>query len=141
MKNALIFFPILLLMLASCEPKPERVVESEWSTEQPKLVSFFIEVDDVKFKQGEEKYYENGKLEYTGTYDPAGERHGDWKYYYSNGNLWSTGSYEHGIKTGVKQVYWPEGKLRYEGNFTDDQKSGHWIFYDMEGNIIEEKDY
>lgn len=141
MKNVFLIFPIIALILVACEPKPERVVETEWSPEQPKLVSFYVEQNDVKFKQSEEKYYENGKMEYAGSYDSDGKRHGDWKYYYSNGNIWSTGSYDHGSKTGIKQVYWPEGQLRYEGSFTNDQKSGHWIFYDMEGNIIEEKDY
>ena len=129
------------LMFSACTNEPESVVESEWTPEQPKLVAFFLEENDVKFKQSEEKYYEDGAMEYSGSYDIEGNRHGEWKYYYTNGNIWSVGNYANGAKTGVKQVYWPEGKMRYEGFFTDDLKSGHWKFYDKDGSLIEEMDY
>lgn len=131
----------LLLLLSSCEPKPEKVIEESWSAEQPKLIAYYMEEGEEKVKVNEEKFYEDGKPEYTGGFDADGKRHGEWKYYYRNGTLWSLGNYYHGIKTGKKEVYWPDGIIRYEGFFADDKKSGHWIFYDMEGKILEEKDY
>ena len=141
MKNLIALFVLCSALFASCEPTPERVVESEWSAEQPKLVTYFLEEGETKFKQKEEKFYEDGTTEYTGGYDVEGNRHGEWKYYYKDGTLWSLGNYANGKKTGKKEVYWPAGQIRYEGFFADDEKSGHWIFYDMENQIIQELDY
>jgi antitoxin component YwqK of YwqJK toxin-antitoxin module len=136
-------FPIALLavVLTSCQNKPEPVVESEWSPEQPKLIAYYAEEGEAKYKQREEKYYEDGVLEYSGGYDIYGKRHGDWKYNYPNGNLWSIGTYDHGKKTGPKKVYWPEGQIRYEGSFENDEKSGRWVFYDMEGKVLDERTF
>jgi len=136
-------FPIALLavVLTSCQNKPEPVVESAWSPEQPKLIAYYAEEGEAKYKQREEKYYEDGVLEYSGGYDIYGKRHGDWKYKYPNGNLWSIGTYDHGKKTGPKKVYWPEGQIRYEGSFENDEKSGRWVFYDMEGKVLDERTF
>lgn len=141
MKNFFLLLIVSSIFITGCEPKPERVVESEWTPEQPKLVTYLIEDGDTKYKEKEEKFYDDGSMEYVGGYDSDGNRHGEWKYYYQNGNLWSLGNYLNGIKTGKKEVYWPTGQLRYEGFFADDQKSGHWVFYDMDGSIINEADY
>lgn len=127
--------------LISFSPKPEKVIESEWNASQPKLVAYYLEQEGTKFKVKEEKFYEDGTMEYTGAYDNEGNRHGEWKYFYPAGSIWSIGNYDHGIKTGKKEVYWPEGQLRYEGFFANDKKSGHWKFYDLEGKVIQEADY
>ena len=141
MKNLIGLLFLLSIVLSGCEPKPERVIESEWNAEQPKLVAYFLEEGDVKFKQKEEKFYEDGTMEYSGGYDAEGNRHGEWKYFYKTGTLWSLGNYTNGLKTGKKEVYWPKGQIRYEGFFAEDAKSGHWIFYDMEDQIIDELDF
>lgn len=135
-----IILTFLALVLISCN-RPEKVVEKEWKPGQPKLIGWYLEEDGAKYKTREEKYYEDGKLEYEGSYDKDGLRHGEWKYYYQNGNLWSLGNYEHGRDHGKKKVYWPEGNIRYEGFFSNDQKSGHWIFYNMDGTVLQEMDF
>ncbi|GAB5538021.1 MAG: hypothetical protein Salg2KO_01240 [Salibacteraceae bacterium] len=140
MKN-LLFTVLISSVLIGCETKPERVIESEWNPEQPKLVAFYTVNEGDKIKLSEEKYYENGNLEYSGGYDADGNRDGDWKYYYPSGTLWSEGSYINGLKSGIKKVYWPEGTIRYEGKFDNDEKTGRWVFYDKEGNILDERDY
>lgn len=141
MKNLLVVLVVCASLLSACEPKPKRVVESEWTPEQPKLVAFYLEKGEEKFKQREEKFYEDGTTEYIGEYDAEGNRQGEWKYYYKDGKLWSLGNYTNGKKSGKKEVYWPTGQIRYEGFFNDDEKSGHWIFYDMANQIIQERDY
>ena len=120
---------------------PERIVESNWSSEQPKLVSYYLEDGDKKIKTSEEKFYDNGTMEYSGSFDSDGKRQGEWKYYYQDGTLWSLGNYEHGLKTGAKLVYWPDGQVRYEGFFANDQKSGHWKFYNLDGSLLQEMDF
>lgn len=127
-----------LLLLASCEPTTERVVEKEWSPEQPKLVAWYLGEGEERHKVKEEEYYEDGTMEYSGEYDPEGKRHGEWRYYHKNGNLWSLGHFDHGLKTGVKELYWQDGSIRYKGQFLDDQKTGTWTFYNMDGSVLEE---
>ncbi len=137
----MVFTFLCSIVISACELKPEMVLEESWSPEQPKLVAYYLEEGEQKVKVKEDKFYEDGITEYTGGYDADGQRHGEWKYFYKSGTLWSLGNYDHGKKTGKKEVYWPDGIIRYEGFFADDKKSGHWIFYDMQGNILEEKDY
>ena len=33
------------------------------------------------------------------------------------------------------------GNKRYQGNYADDNQAGHWIFYNGDGSIDNEKDY
>lgn len=128
---------ILAVTVSSCS-KPIIVVEEQYNESQPKLVAFYNEDGEDKIKLSEEKYYSSGELEYTGSFDKEGMRHGEWRYYYNNGQLWSLGVYDHGKMNGKKEVYWPNGNLRYKGQFLNDQKSGMWTFYDEEGNITQE---
>ncbi|MEZ4721520.1 MAG: hypothetical protein R2813_06535 [Flavobacteriales bacterium] len=132
---------MLAFIMSACEQKPERVVEKAWTPEQPKLVAYYLEKDGKKIKQREEKFYEDGVLEYEGGLDEQGKRHGEWRYYYKTGTLWSLGVYQNGLMEGKKEVYWPDGKKRYEGYFSNDKKSGHWTFYNMDGSILQERDF
>lgn len=130
-----------LVILSSCEKAPEpRVVES-CSETQPKLVAYYAEEGDQVIKVQEEKFYEDGTREYVGSFDPEGNRHGEWRYFYESGQLWSLGSYIHGLKDGRKEVYWPDGTLRYQGQFTDDKKSGTWTFYNPDGTVLEKMNF
>lgn len=138
-KKAL-YLAFLLLGLAACN-KPEPVTKSTWPDGSPKLVVFYMKENGTKTKVKEAQYYENGQMEYTGTFDPDGRRHGDWKYWYDNGNLWSEGTFEHGDRAGNKKVYWPSGLLRYEGQYKDNREAGVWKFYNQEGRQDNEVDF
>lgn len=140
MKGILRFSLIALVaLLAACGP--ERVVEQTWPDGQPKVVAYVSERGGKKLRQREEKFYESGTMEYSGSYDEAGKRHGEWHYFYPTGVLWSLGVYAHGQMHGKKEVYWPDGTKRYEGFFANDQKSGHWVFYNEDGSVLEERDF
>lgn len=132
---------LIALVLISCEPELERVVERSWNDDQPKLVGYFASDDTGSTKVKEEKFYEDGQLEYVGGLDEKGARHGTWKYYYNNGQLWSLGEYSHGLMDGKKEVYWPDGTMRYQGQFINDEKSGKWTFYNVDGTILEEREF
>jgi protein involved in sex pheromone biosynthesis len=132
---------LITLFLVSCEPDLERIVELSWNDEQPKLVGYYSVTESENVKVKEEKFYEDGQLEYIGGLDSEGLRHEVWKYYYPNGQLWSLGEYEHGLMEGKKEVYWPDGTMRYQGQFTQDEKSGTWIFYNVDGTILEEREF
>ena len=139
MKRFSLLFIGMLLIFSSCV-KPKRVVEEFYTPEQPKLVAYYTTEDGVKVKVEEEKYYENGKLEYKGGYDKDKRRNGRWEYYFNNGKLWSIGEYEYGKMEGKKEVYWPDGQIRYKGQFSNNKKSGHWVFYNADGSVLKEMD-
>ena len=135
------FLIVTLLLLCACKSTQEREVTESWSPSQVKVVVYFVESDDGRWKTKEEKYYVDGTQEYFGSFDKAGNRDGDWKYFYPTGQLWSLGSYKNGLKHGKKEVYWPDGMKRYEGQYADDKKSGSWIFYNKDGSILQKKDF
>ncbi|GAB4375011.1 MAG: hypothetical protein Kow0075_01100 [Salibacteraceae bacterium] len=141
MKAILLTLGIALVATACDQSKTERVTEAIWSPEQPKIVAIYRVKDEERTRIGEERYYENGQLEYTGEFNEKGQRHGLWKYYYKNGNLWSEGRYDNGKKTGLKKVYWPDGTLRFEGQYANDKQVGVWTFYNPDGTVLHEKDF
>ena len=48
---------------------------------------------------------------------------------------------ENGIKQGYTVVKYPNGAIRYRGEYKDDKIVGLWTTYDPKGKIISEKDY
>lgn len=132
---------LIAFLLVACEPDLERLVELSWSDEQPKLVGYYEVRESERVKVKEEKFYEDGQIEYEGGLDPKGRRHGTWRYYYTNGQLWSLGEYENGLMEGKKEVYWPDGTMRYQGQFSHEEKTGKWTFYNVDGTVLEEREF
>ena len=145
-KNRIIFpfFVIIAAhyLLTSCSSSPEiKVVEETWAPGQEKIVRFYKEKGDQKVLTKEILYYQNGQKEMEGTFNKAGERHGEWKYWYDNGNMWSEGEFKNGLSHGYRKVYHPNGKLYYEGKYKNDEPVGVWKFYDEEGRFLKEQKY
>lgn len=141
MKRSIFFLTLFIITLAASCDKLEREVVSNWTDEQPKLVAYYqIEgKDSVKIK--EEKFYEDGTMEFTGSYDADGKRNGLWKYWYSNGKLWSEGEFANGKRNGKADVFFEHGQMRYKGQFTNDKESGKWVFYNEDGTVYNEIDF
>lgn len=85
------------------------------------------------------EYYENGAVKIIGNYDDDGERNGLWISYYDNGIKWSESYYLHGLKSGHSITFFPNGKVRYVGEYQEDKMIGTWTFYDEEGNLVKEE--
>ena len=142
MKKWMIFLLVgVMAVNTACQKEPERKVIDSWTETQPKLVGFYFEEDGQSVKVKEEKFYEDGTREYFGSFDKDGLRHGEWRYYYNSGQLWSLGFYEHGSKEGKKEVYWPDGIKRYEGQFSNDEKTGSWSFYNTDGSLLQKMNF
>ncbi|NOQ73820.1 MAG: hypothetical protein GQ574_17565 [Crocinitomix sp.] len=88
-----------------------------------------------------QEFHETGELKIEGNYDDNEARHGLWVSYYETGIKWSESHYTHGTRNGHSITFFPNGKVRYVGEYTDDKQVGHWVFYDEEGNIVKEEDY
>lgn len=88
-----------------------------------------------------QEYYESGALKVEGDLDDADARNGLWLSYYENGSKWSESMYVHGKKNGHSVTFFPNGKIRYIGEYKDDEKSGNWRFFDEAGLLVSEENY
>lgn len=87
------------------------------------------------------EYHPNGEVKITGKYDKNGERTGLWTSYYDNSVKWSESYYVNGKKDGHSFTFYPNGKVRYRGEYRNDEKVGTWTFYDEQGNVTKEENY
>lgn len=99
--------------------------------------------DLVEIKNGiYTEYYPGRKaVKFKGPQDDESKRNGRWFFYDERGNEMSMTEYVNGKKHGFIFVRYPNGSMRYTGEFNMDVESGLWRFYKEDGTIISEKDY
>jgi antitoxin component YwqK of YwqJK toxin-antitoxin module len=97
----------------------------------------------VEIKNGKYTEWYPGKkqIKFQGMIEKNGKRDGKWVYYSEKGTELSFTIYENGIKQGYTVVKYPNGAIRYRGEYKDDKIVGLWTTYDPKGKIISEKDY
>lgn len=141
----LVKFAALIITLAvlfySCSQKTVDEVTETYPDGSPKVRITFTVDGETKLKEKIAKYYESGNLEYTGTFDREGKRHGKWTYYYQDGKIWSEAAYQNGERHGPSAVYFQNGNKRYEGNYLHNSQTGKWLFYDEQGKLVKELNY
>lgn len=131
MKNPLLYLSAAaVLSMVSCS-EPEKAPEVE------KTESL------VEFKDGIYiEYYPGRKaIKFKGPKDENNQRDGIWYYYAENGVEQSMTEYSHGKKNGSSFARYPDGRMRYYGDWKDDKQVGVWVTYNPDGTIGEEKDY
>ncbi len=85
-------------------------------------------------------YFHNQKVQMRG-YIKNGVRDGKWTAYAEDGKILATGFYVDGFEQGEYTVFYPNGKIRYRGNYEAGKRTGLWKFWDIEGNLVKEKDF
>lgn len=94
-------------------------------------------------------YYQNGNLEYEGSYAFArnndevnidnspyySPKTGVWKYYHENGEVSVFGAYRKGYKNGVWNEYFSNKVLKSTGTYQKDKKIGLWKEYYSNGKL------
>ena len=86
----------------------------------------------------------NGKLLVEGFY-MKDKKHGLWTNYHQSAKDYdnSTGipsiehTYINGERNGQMRKYYPSGQLEIEGEFYGEHKVGNWIYYDVDGIVID----
>ena len=67
---------------------------------------------------------------------------GEWKYYHENSKvIMSTENYVNGVLSGIRKVYYPNGKIAEETNYINGIKEGIYKKYAENGIALEEKFY
>ena len=97
----------------------------------------------VEYKDGiYTEYYPGRKaIKFQGPQSEDGIRDGRWFFYSENGTEMSMTEYVKGKKHGFIFVRYPNGAMRYTGEFSNDKESGLWRFYKEDGSLDSEKDY
>lgn len=97
----------------------------------------------IELKNGiyTEYYPGRKKIKIQGAQNNQKQREGKWVFYSESGLELSITYYENGKRTAHSIVKYPNGTLRYVGEYENDQMIGIWKYYDEKGNLIQEKDY
>ena len=82
------------------------------------------------------EYSVTGEIISSGQYTD-GEKNGDWKY--KVGDITEEGKYIIGLKDGIWKSYYPDGKLRFKGNFSQGNPEGSQNYYYENGKFKEEQ--
>lgn len=138
MKKILFISIFLMSFLSNCGNKEgEQTNDASDSTKIAGNENGPTKLSDKDYQE----YYESGALKVEGDLDENDARNGLWLSYYENGFKWSESMYVHGLKNGHSVTFFPNGKIRYVGEYKDDEKSGNWKFYDEAGLLVSEENY
>lgn len=87
------------------------------------------------------EYHEDGSLKIKGMNNENGLRHGVWSAFYPDGTKWSESHYINGAKEGHSVTFYPNGNIRYIGEYKNDKQTGEWSFYNEEGKQTDQKKF
>lgn len=86
--------------------------------------------------------YKNGKVIAEGPMTEKGERNGYWKEYFDSGKLKAEGIYSMDRKTGEWKYYHQNGNLEQIGSFNEKgQYTGDWKWFYENGNLLRKEFY
>ena len=116
-----------------------------WSCTQEKSEKEDIHVETVNTNQIEtgikETYYPNGKLQMRGKLNNDGQKNGVWISYFENGQKNSESNFKDGINNGYSMVWFPNGNVRYFGDYLNGKRSGTWTYYNEKGKVVKSESY
>lgn len=138
----------LCIGLFSCKTDTPVTDEKEQPTETttPQTDSTAAMVDkqelvEVKNNIFTEYYPGKKAIKFQGPQDPEGNRHGAWLFFSEEGLELSMTVYQHGKKHGHTIVKYPNGMIRYTGEYYDDKQVGVWKTYSITGELTSERDF
>lgn len=86
-------------------------------------------------------YNDNGLLISEGIVDEAGNSNGKWKDFYPDGKIRAEGNYIDNRRTGLWKFYDPSGKVEQTGYYNNGRPDGLWKWYYENGAILREEEY
>ncbi|MBD3636150.1 MAG: hypothetical protein HUJ25_02320 [Crocinitomicaceae bacterium] len=137
------YFLFILAILSSCNDNGnESESDSVVSTESPDTSSTNVAPNSEQSDPSKTvEYFPNGQVKMEGKINENGNREGLWIAYYETGVKWSESYYIDGKRDGHSLSFYPNGQVRYVGEYKNDIKVGTWTFYDEEGNLVNEETF
>jgi antitoxin component YwqK of YwqJK toxin-antitoxin module len=136
-----LLYLLLVLFIASCQPKLEEVVSDSYPNGKPKRVQYFRGEGDQRHLARDVFYYEDGTKKVEGWYNQEGRKDGAWTFWYPNGKKWSEGYFSNGIDDRLRTTWHENGQMHYRGKYDKGTRVGVWKFYDENGKLAKEIDY
>lgn len=102
-----IFYLILFVIASLTGFTQDKKIIQEYPNGKPSLI---IIMNSKNEKVKEISYFENGAIDYEGTFK-NGVEHGIWTYYYENGNKKYIETYKNGVEEGKHYEYSTQGQL------------------------------
>ncbi len=88
-----------------------------------------------------EEFYANGQLKISGVLDNDGLKNGIWTSYFENGQKNSESNFLNGTNHGYSMVWYPNGNVRYFGDYKAGKRTGEWVFYEEDGAVAKKESY
>jgi uncharacterized protein len=86
-------------------------------------------------------YNDNGLLLSEGIVDEGGNQNGRWKDYYPDGKVKDEGNYSDNRRTGVWKFYNSASKVEQTGSYNNGRPDGLWTWYYEDGSVLREEEY
>ena len=143
MRYLLILFISSLLIGCSAQEEDGPVIETNFDNdtiteEKQEPVQEIIEIVPGGAHQ---EYHPNGQLKIDGQYDKNSQRTGLWISYYENGEKWSESYYVEGVQDGHSLTFFPNGQVRFVGEYKAGERIGEWRFYDESGELVKTENF
>lgn len=88
-----------------------------------------------------ETYDIYGILESEGIVNPDGSKNGKWIEYYPDKKVKSQGNYKNDLKDGLWSFYFDNGKIQQQGNYSNGRMTGNWKWYFKSGMLLLDENY
>jgi antitoxin component YwqK of YwqJK toxin-antitoxin module len=86
-------------------------------------------------------YNDNGLLLSQGIVDESGNLNGRWKDLYADGKIKAEGAYTDNRRTGLWKFYNTGSRVEQTGSFNNGRPDGLWTWYYDDGSVLREEDY
>jgi antitoxin component YwqK of YwqJK toxin-antitoxin module len=86
-------------------------------------------------------YNDNGLLLSEGIVNEAGNQNGRWKDFYPDGKIRAEGTYSDNRKTGQWKFYNASSKVEQTGSYNNGRPDGLWTWYYDNGAVLREEEY
>lgn len=131
---------ILILFFSACTENEQTIENTEHNINSSNNYDNEDLIERMPYNFRE--YYPGKKqLKMAGGLDKDENRHGIWESFFENGTPNSTVYYLNGKKNGHTIVHHPNGKVYYIGEYSNDERVGHWKFYNEEGELVKEEHF
>lgn len=140
----LYILPLFLIVSCSGAEEDNLDLESEIEDYQENVTTPDTAVtpaENINQPGNYQEFHPNGALKIEGLNNMYGNREGLWAAFYEDGTKWSENFYSNGVKSGHSITFFPNGNVRYVGEYRNDERIGVWKFYDEEGNITGEENF
>ncbi len=130
MKQQLTIILLAILILVSCDSKPERIT-SYYESGQPEWMVKYNSTSDTTDKTiiG---FYEDGTKKCVRNLKD-GLEHGEQIVFFPDGQIETRCKKEHGVQSGLSEIYFENGELYAKGNFENGHRQGKWELRNREG--------